>query len=66
MLIGLNSWEQMQEGSNGRGPIYIGGNPTNSSEGFTGYMDEVRLWSKALTASEIASGNSKEERRRSN
>lgn len=36
------------------GPLRIGDNSVWSGEGFDGRIDEVRLWSRALSASEIA------------
>jgi PKD repeat protein len=41
-------------------PVYVSGNWENTSEGFTGHMDEVRLWAKALTAEEIKQVKGKE------
>lgn len=54
----INGHEVISTTSKGSGPkdwganFYIGGALTNTS-GFNGYIDEVQLWDKALTAEEV-------------
>ena len=39
---------------NGKAIIYFGGGDEDKIHGYSGYIDDVRLWSKALTNDEIA------------
>jgi len=52
MLSGTQSLDPVNDSYHGEA-LHFGGSADPSTESFTGYIDEVRIWSKALTKKDI-------------